>query len=526
MKKLIGKVGAGGYSTGYAHVVGEELKVEKIIVQDTEEEERRLEKGISAVCEQIHQAKKGLDKNSSDILEVQIALLQDEVFESRIRQFIEKETVNADYAVSYVGGEIAEELIRLDNSYMRERNADIKGITSRLVKELRGERLEESFDKDTILVAEELTPEYILSLDRSRISGVVSRIGSKTSHAAILCTNYGIPYLYGIDISRITEGMELAIDTKENALYLKPESDEKERILKERETGNYKVTLSDVPNRIKIMANIVSPEDIPGVLENQAEGIGLYRSEFLFMGDKLPTEEEQYLAYRTVAEAMNGREIIIRTIDIGADKKPPCMNLPKEENPALGRRAIRICLEEPELFRTQLRALMRAACYGNISVMYPMITSVKELEDIEEQVKLAEQELKAGKEPHRVPAQGIMIETPSAAIMSDVLADYVEFFSIGTNDLTQYTLALDRAGEGLERFYDPYSEAVMRLIELVVLNAHKKGIRVGICGELAADEKAIPRLYRMGVDELSMSVSRINYVRKVLDSLTPDKKAQ
>ena len=526
MKKLIGKAGAWGYSTGYAHAVRNEQAIEKKRIQNTDAELKRLANGISSVCEKISAKKAGLDKNSSDILEVQIALLQDEAFGGRIRQFIENEAVNAEYAVRCAGSDLAEEFSHMDNTYMRERSADIRGITSRLIKELKGEDTEDRFSENTILVVEELTPEYVSSIDRSKVSGVVSRNGAKTSHAAILCGNYGIPYLYGIDISQITEGMELAIDGESAELYLEPDRDVKDRIIKERAAANQKVSLSDVPDRIKIMANIGSPEDLFGVLQNQAEGIGLYRSEFLYMGANLPTEEEQYLAYKTVAEAMNGKETVIRTMDIGADKKASCMILPKEENPALGRRAIRICLEEPELFRTQLRALMRAACHGNISIMYPMITSVKELEDIQEQINLAEQELKIRGEQYRIPAQGIMIETPAAAIMSDVLADHVEFFSIGTNDLTQYTLAVDRVGEGLERFYDPYSEAVMRLIEIVVQNAHKKGVRVGICGELGGDAKAIPRLYQMGVDELSMSASKINGARRVLASLTSDEKVK
>ena len=516
MKKLIGKAGAWGYSTGYAHAVRNEQAIEKKRIQDADAELKRLANGISSVCEKIRAKKAGLDKNSSDILEVQIALLQDEAFGSRIRQFIENEAVNAEYAVSRAGSDLAEEFSHMDNTYMRERSADIRGITSRLIKELKGEDTEDRFSENTILVVEELTPEYVSSIDRSKVSGVVSRNGAKTSHAAILCGNYGIPYLYGIDISQITEGMELAIDGESAELYLEPDRDVKDRIIKERAVASQKVTLSDVPDRIKIMANIGSPEDLFGVLQNQAEGIGLYRSEFLYMGANLPTEEEQYLAYKTVAEAMNGKETVIRTMDIGADKKASCMILPKEENPALGRRAIRICLEEPELFRTQLRALMRAACHGNISVMYPMITSVKELEDIQEQINLAEQELKIRGEQYRIPAQGIMIETPAAAIMSDELAKEVDFFSIGTNDLTQYTMAADRMNARVKNIFNSEDPAVLRMIEITARNAHAAGIWVGICGESGANTRLTPFFMECGIDELSVAASSVLNVRRAV----------
>lgn len=516
MITLRGKTGSYGYAIGCAYIRNENAEVDIAYAQNTSDEIDRLKQAVFKAAKQLESLKSGTDDTTVSIIDAQIALLTDQTYIDRISQRIESDKVVAEYAVWLEGNAIADELSKVDSEYISGRSEDIRGITQKLTQKLTGMSEMAPMLENTIVVADELTPEYVSMIDRTKVCGLVSRRGSKTSHVAILCENYGIPYIYGIDVlnSDIVSGTELAMNADEATLYLCPDEQTKKSIKKCRDESEIPLQMpAGEPGYVKVMANISNVKDVENVLKAQADGIGLYRTEFLFMGQSLPTEEEQFEAYQKVAKAMDGREVIIRTIDIGADKKTTCISLPKEENPALGKRAIRICLEDTKLFRTQLRAILRASCNGNVSVMYPMITSAWEIREIKAQVDLAAAELKERGVEYAIPKQGVMIETPAAAILSDELAEYVDFFSIGTNDLTQYTLALDRTQEELERFYAPYSEAIFRLIEIVINNAHQKGVRVGICGELGGDINAIPRLIRMGIDELSMAPSKIQRAR-------------
>lgn len=513
MKKLTGKCGAPGYSIGHAYFLKELKEIERTPVNDVSVEMDRFNRCVSSILNSFSSQMETADTLTKDIYDVQISILTDMLYVDRILNYIKEEVVLAEYAVKEVGLALADEIEGLDSEYLSERSSDIRGITQRLIDELTEANNYSDIPKNSIIVADELTPQFLLSIDKSNVCGIISKNGSKTSHAAILCGNYCIPYLYGIDIKEIEAGSELAIDMSEQVVYINPDDTVKEKILSLIDENMKPENISIDTKNIRIMANISSKDDLVYVNKYNADGVGLYRTECLFMGEKLPTEDEQFLDYKAIAEELAGKELIIRTVDLGADKQSPCVNLPTETNPALGKRGIRICLEDTELFRTQLKAIMRAACFGNISIMYPMITSVKELEQINEQIKLASEELMNDGIDFKVPSQGIMIETPAAAMLSDILADYVDFFSIGTNDLTQYVLASDRL---LGDNYDVNSEAIMRFIELVVNNAHKKGVKVGICGELAGDLNYIERLCRIGVDELSMSANKINPARKIV----------
>lgn len=521
MEILSGKIGVNGYAIGKAYILKEKPVVEKQFSDNPEDELKRFHAAVAIVSDQLTQRKANADKETSDIVDVQIMILSDEEYAERIGRRILSEGVVAEYAVYSEGYAIANEISNIDNDYLKGRSADIRGITNSLTDALMGNVKELAFEEDTIVIADELTPEFVASIDRTKVVGLVSRKGSRTSHVSILCGNYSIPYLYGVEINdfQMQAGCEIAIDACEGKVYICPDGETSAKILNLKESAQRVSETIIGSEKITLMANIGSPKDIEDVLKAGAEGIGLFRTEFLYMGDTLPTEEEQFEAYRAVAEAMGDKETIIRTMDIGADKKSSCISLPKEENPALGKRAIRISLENTDMFRTQLRAILRAACFGNVSIMFPMITSVSEVEEIKQQIEMAVDELSKAKIDYRRPRIGVMIETPAAAVMSDALSEAVDFFSIGTNDLTQYTLALDRMAEGLDRFYDPYSEAVMRLIETVVRNAHQKGVRVGICGELGGDIKAVPRFFEMGIDELSMSPSKIAVVSNLIAKL-------
>ena len=411
---------------------------------------------------------------------------------------------------------------------MKARAADVKDISDRLIKNLAGqEKMDLAALESSVIVAEDLSPSETVQMDKEKILAFVTVRGSANSHTSILARMMNIPALVGVpaDLDKIETGMKAVVDGFEGMVVFDP-SDEvmaaaEEKIKKEREKLELLKTLKGKENitldghRINIYANIGSVGDVGYVLENDGGGIGLFRSEFLYLGrENFPTEEEQFQAYRQVVQTMAGKKVIIRTLDIGADKQVDYFHLGKEENPALGYRAIRICLKQPDIFKTQLRALLRAAVFGNLSVMYPMITSVEEVKQIAVIVGEVKEELERAQVPCRLPEQGIMIETPAAVMISDELAELVDFFSIGTNDLIQYTLAADRQNEKLDDFFDPHHKAVLKMIQMVIENAHKCGKWAGICGELGADLELTETFVRMGVDELSVSPSMILKVRQ------------
>ncbi len=517
MDTFEGKVAASGYAVGPAYILDNAPVADSRQITECSDELNRLKKAVNEITASLTSAKSVADDVSKQIIDAQIALLNDITYIDRISKYISENTVCAEYAVSTVGKDIADEMALADDPYISERSFDIIGITDRLAKTLMGISSKELPPYPVIIFAKELSPEFVSTMDKSKVLGFVSERGSKTSHVSILCSNYGVPYLYGINIDELSvnDFDEVALDSDRNALFIHPDEQSKSEI-SYKSFSIKETSLQNVCSQVRIYANINSPSDIDDVLSHNADGIGLYRTEFLYMKESLPDEETQYEAYKSIVQAMDGKEVIIRTMDIGADKQSSCLRLPAEPNPALGRRAIRICLDDVDLFRTQLRALLRAGVYGNLSVMFPMITSLKEVNDIKEQLNISAHELDEKKIPYKIPSLGIMIETPSAAIMSDELAKHVDFFSIGTNDLTQYTLALDRMSEVLDRFYDPYSESVMRLMETVIKNGHKNNIKVGICGELAGDPSIVSRLVDMGIDELSMSPSKMPIIRKAL----------
>lgn len=514
MKSVKAKTGSYGYAYGRAYVIDNDINVTKRSVTDIASELNRLDSAIKNVDSILKKARNNADDKAASVIDAQIAMLYDKSFLEEIRRMINEEAVCGEYAVSETGRTFAANFEKLDNAYLNARSADIRGISERLCRQLTGRDEEIIIDSPSIVCAYELTPELVSAIDKTNIKGFVSQKGTKTSHVSILCGNYGIPYLFGVDLSSegIKSGVEIAVDTEASMLYIEP-TDAIKKQIDESAIQKSVPEEADFDGRVKICANIGSVREAEYAVEAGADGIGLFRTEFLYMGETLPTEEEQFEVYRAVATAMEGRTVIIRTMDIGADKKSPCVKLLPQENPALGKRAIRICLEEHDLFKTQLRAILRAACYGDVKIMYPMITSVAELERIKEILQESIDELATEDMSYSVPDQGVMIETPSAALLSDRLASEVDFFSIGTNDLTQYTLAVDRMAEELDDYFDVHSEAVMRLIKMVIKNAHAAGIWVGICGELGGDEWAVPRLLEMGIDELSVSPSKISRVR-------------
>ena len=520
-----GKTASAGIAIGPLHIWSAGASAVERPVDDARSELERLDKARKAVCERMKKAAAGLDAKSADILKAQMMMLDDDSFLRDVRNRITKELVNAEAAVNRAGSETAARFDRMDNDYLRARSADVLDISQKLIDELAGSKGREMPTEPSILFAEGITPEEIASMDRSLVLAIVTRKGAAASHAAIMAGNFGIPYVFGIDCSseELLETDCAAVDGDHGRLILSPDE---ATLLALREVKRASESCTDCGDhgRTKLCANIAGPEDVEAVLRAGADGIGLYRTEFLYMNrDSLPDEDEQFEAYKSVLERMDGREVIIRTMDVGADKPAACLHLAEELNPALGRRAIRICLDNPDLFRTQLRALLRAACFGNAKIMFPMIASPWEIDEIFEQVYLAAEELKQRGVDYRVPPLGIMVETPSAAVLSDVLARKAAFFSIGTNDLTQYTLALDRNGEGMDRYYQADAPAVLRLIEMIVKNAHDAGIEVGICGELGGLPDAIAKLKEIGVDELSMAPAKLPKARRILAELEAKK---
>ena len=509
-----------------------DYQVKRTRIEDAETEAARVDVALKASQEQLQKlydkAVKEVGEASAAIFEVHQMMLEDEDYLEAIQSMIRTEQVNAEYAVAVTGDNFAEMFASMDDDYMKARSADIKDISERLVRNLSGQDdADLSSIEPSIIVADDLSPSETVQMDKSKLLGFVTHLGSANSHTAILARTMGIPALISVDIETSWNGKMAILDGYAGKIIVDPDAatlaEYEEKKKKDEEQKELLLTLKGKENvtksgqKINLYANIGNVSDLASVLENDAGGIGLFRSEFLYLEkDDFPTEEEQFAVYRKVAETMAGKKVIIRTLDIGADKQVDYFNLGKEDNPALGYRAIRICLTQPEIFKTQLRALFRASNYGNIAIMYPMIISVDEVRQIKEIVAEVKAELTAENIPFGEVEQGIMIETPAAAVMSDELAKEVDFFSIGTNDLTQYTLAIDRQNSKLDRFYNPHHEAVLRLIERVVKNAHAAGIWAGICGELGADTELTERFLQMGLDELSVSPGCILPVRKAI----------
>ena len=535
MNKYTGKSVFGGIAIGKIMVYEKgEHQVKRVKITDAEAEKNRYYEAVEIAFKQLGElhdkALREVGAANAAIFEIHQMMLEDDDYKESVEHIIESQMVNAEYAIAQTGDNFSQMFAAMDDEYMRGRAADVKDITERLLGILSGNTGSGvDVDEPVIMVAEDLAPSETVQMDKSKILSFVTQKGSVNSHTAILARTMGIPALIGSDIviDETLNGKLGVVDGTNGVVYIEPDEatlsamqeeqrkdNEKKALLQELK-GKEDVTLDG--KKIKLYSNIGNIKDLANVIANDAAGIGLFRSEFIYLeSDTFPTEEEQFNIYRTVAESMAGKPVIIRTLDIGADKQCDYFGLDKEDNPALGLRAIRICLTRPEIFKTQLRALYRASAYGNISIMYPMIISEQEVDKIkviENEVKaeLTEQGIEFGN-----PKSGIMIETPAAVIMSRQLAKKVDFFSIGTNDLTQYTLAIDRQNTKLDDFYDAHHPAILAMIRMVVENAHAEGIWAGICGELGADTTLTEEFLKMGVDELSVSAGKVLAVRKVI----------
>lgn len=535
MQTYRGKSVFGGIAIGKIRVYKkEQQQVHRRKIEDAEAELARYVRAREQAIEQLKglydKALKEVGEANAAIFEVHQMMLEDGDYNESVENIVRSSQVNAEYAVASTGDNFSQMFASMEDDYMRARAADVKDISERVIANLQGaaEGAEDS-GEPMIVVAEDLAPSETVQMDKDKVLSFVTALGSLNSHTAILARTMGIPALVGAEIplDDSMDGRLGIVDGAAGILYVDPEEEllarmkarrdeelEKRRLLQELK-GKENITLDG--RRVKLYANIGNIKDLAAALENDAEGVGLFRSEFIYLErDRFPTEEEQFGIYRAAAEGMAGKPVIIRTLDIGADKQSSYFDLEKEENPALGCRAIRLCLKRPEIFKTQLRALFRASAFGRLSIMYPMITSVGEIKRIKAIVEEVKTELSAQGIAYGEPEQGIMIETPAAVMMSRELAEEVDFFSIGTNDLTQYTLAIDRQNPSLDEFYDPHHPAVLRMIEMVVKNAHEAGIWAGICGELGADRELTGEFLAMGVDELSVSPGNILPLRKTV----------
>ena len=533
MEKFNGKKVFSGIAIGKVKLL---LKAENQVVrkriEDPAAEIARYEAAKQTAIEQLHKlykkALKEVGEVNAQIFDVHAMMLEDGDYNDSVHNLIESQSVNAEYAVGVTGDNFAEVFANMDDEYFKARSIDMKDISERVINVLCGNDMGSDLgDEPVIIVAKDLAPSETVQMDKSKLLAFVTQLGSTNSHTAILARTMGIPALIGVEIKEEWNGKQAIVDGYTGTLIIEPdeaalaeykkkaEEDAKQKELLLTLKGKENVTKSG--QKINLYANIGNVSDLAAVLKNDAGGIGLFRSEFLYLEkDTFPTEEEQFVAYKQVAETMAGKKVIIRTLDIGADKQVDYFNLDKEDNPAMGYRAIRICLTQPEIFKTQLRALFRASNYGNIAIMYPMIISVDEVRKIKAISEEVKEELTKEGIPFGNVEQGIMIETPAAAIISDELAKEVDFFSIGTNDLSQYTLAIDRQNTKLDPFFDPHHPAILRMIQMVVENAHKAGIWAGICGELGADQELTKEFLAMGVDELSVSPGSILPLRKII----------
>lgn len=539
MQEFSGKSVYKGLAMGRVVVLrGNDFAVKRVKIERCEEEIRRVQDAAEKAAEQLQRlydkAVKEVGEASAAIFEVHQMMLEDEDYLEAIHNMIHTERVNAEYAVAITGDNFSEMFAEMDDDYMKARAADIKDVSNRLIRNLQGK---ESCNLDTsepaVIIADDLSPSETVQMDKEKILAFVTVHGSTNSHTAIIARMMNIPALIGVplELDEIQTGTMAIVDGFRSVVVFEPDEktcietkkmmdEEKEKLLLlQNLKGKESITLDG--RKINIFANIGSVGDVGYVLENDAGGIGLFRSEFLYLGrTDFPTEEEQFQAYKQVAQMMAGKKVIIRTLDIGADKQVDYLNLGKEDNPAMGYRAIRICLKQQDIFKTQLRALFRASAFGNVSVMYPMITSVEEVKKIHEIVYEVKEELSRDGVPYKIPEQGVMIETPAAVMISDELAELVDFFSIGTNDLAQYTLAIDRQNEKLDEFYNPHHRAILKMIQMVVDNAHRCGKWAGICGELGADLELTETFIRMGIDEISASPSMVLKLRKKVREVT------
>ena len=534
MEQYQGKSVFGGVAIGRIHVFSKgQQQVKRIKVQDTEAEKKRYREAVQTAITELQglydKALKEVGEANAAIFEMHQMMLEDEDFTESVENIIDSQSVNAEYAVASTGDNFAQMFASMDDEYMRGRAADVKDISERLVSVLNGaSRQQMDADEPVIVMAVDLAPSETVQMDKDKVLSFVTTQGSVNSHTAILARTMSIPALIGVDmpLDAELEGKFAIVDGDNGTVYIDPSEDVLAQMQEKKEQAEEKKqllqqlkgkeTITKDGKKIKLYANIGNSKDLAMVLQNDAEGIGLFRSEFLYLEKEYPTENEQFMVYKMVAETMAGKQVIIRTLDIGADKQCDYFNMDPEDNPALGYRAIRICLTRPEVFKTQLRALYRASAFGNISIMYPMITSVWEVKQIKKIVEEVKEELRSQNIEFGEVAQGIMIETPAAVMISRELAKEVDFFSIGTNDLTQYTLAIDRQNPKLDDFYDAHHPAVLEMIRMVAQNAHAEGIWAGICGELGADLELTEQFLQMGIDELSVSPGRILPIRKIV----------
>ena len=513
-----------------------EQPVKRVKIEDTAEQIKRYEDARAKAAEQLQglyeKALKEVGEANAAVFEVHQMMLEDDDYIDSVVNIIETQQVNAEFAVATTGDNFAKMFAEMEDDYFKARAADVKDISERMVNILSGNESGGAIgDEPVIVVAEDLAPSETVQMDKEKLLAFVTRLGSANSHTAILARTMNIPALIEVDIKEEWNGKMAVVDGYTGTFYIDPDEDilkkmqeKKEEDIKARELlqelkGKEDVTVDG--KHIKLYANIGGVKDVASVLANDAAGIGLFRSEFLYLeADNYPDEEAQFQAYKTVAENMAGKKVIVRTLDIGADKQVDYFNLDHEENPAMGYRAIRICLDRRDIFRTQLRALLRASAYGNIGIMYPIIISVDEVKEIKKIVESIKAELTEKGIEYGEVEQGIMIETPAAVMISDLLAEEVDFFSIGTNDLTQYTLAIDRQNSKLDNIYDAHHPAVLRMIQKTIENGHKAGCWVGICGELGADMTLTETFLKMGIDELSVSPTFVLPIRKLIREMS------
>ena len=536
MQVYSGKSVFGGIAIGKISVYRKnEQQLKRVRTEDTKGELARYEAAKAAAIEQLQElyqkALKEVGEANAAIFEIHQMMLDDGDYNESVENIIETQKINAEYAVAVTGDNFAQMFRAMDDDYMRERAADVKDVSERVLSILNGgQKGKVVTDEPVIIVADDLAPSETVQLEKDMVLSFFTVHGSVNSHTAILARTMAIPALIGTEelpLDDTVDGKLAVVDGLNGKIYVEPDAQTLEEMKKRRQAelekkellqllkGKDNVTLDG--KKIMLYANIGNIKDLATVIQNDAGGIGLFRSEFIYLEkDRYPTEEEQFSIYKTAVETMAGKRVIIRTLDIGADKQCEYFKMDKEENPALGYRAIRICLTRPEIFKTQLRALFRASAYGNLAIMYPMITSLWEVKRIKEIVEEVKAELTAEQLEFGNPQQGIMIETPAAVMMSEELAKEVDFFSIGTNDLTQYTLAIDRQNPKLDKFYDAHHPAVLSMIRMTVENAHKAGIWAGICGELGADTSLTKEFLAMGVDELSVSPGSILPIRKII----------